>query len=149
MFISNEPRFRTLSTNNQSMYVGLPTRYDGIPTGMISYQGNSVGPNTSGSLTLTANFNEKTVSGKIYNRTQDNVAKLPDIELRTSTIMRTPTDTGAGNGFGAGFRGDIASDGGRGGYDGLFMRPNAEEVIGKWSNNSSFSSSEVFAGERK
>lgn len=63
--------------------------------------------------------------------------------------MRTPTDTGAGNVVGAGFRGDTVSDGGCGGYDGLFMGPNAEEVIGKWSNNSSLSSSEVFAGERR
>ena len=149
MFISNDPRFRMLSTNNKSMYVGLPTKYDSLPTGMMSYQGNSVGANTSGSLTLTADFNEKTVSGKIYNRTQDNGAKLPDIELRTSAIMRTPTDTGAGDGFGVGFRGNTASDGRSGRYDGLFMGPNAEEVIGKWSNNSSLSSSEVFAGERR
>ena len=87
------------------MYVGLPTGYDSLPTGMISYQGNSVGANTSGLLTLTVDFNEKTISGKIYNRTQDNGAKLLDIELRTSAIMRTSTDTGAGNGFGAGFKG--------------------------------------------
>ena len=90
MFISNEPRFRTLSTNNQSMYVGLPTRYDGIPTGMISYQGNSVGPNTSGSLTLTANFNEKTVSGKIYNRTQDNGATI--LALALQRFLRAKED---------------------------------------------------------
>lgn len=74
------------------MYVGSPTGYDSLPTCMMSYQGNSGGANTSGSLTLTADFNEKTVSGKIYNRTQDNGVKLPDIELRMSAIMRTPTD---------------------------------------------------------
>ena len=117
------------------MYVGLPTGYDSLPTGMISYQGNSVGANTSGLLTLTVDFNEKTISGKIYNRTQDNGAKLLDIELRTR--------------FGAGFKGNTASDGQSGGYDGLFMGPNAEDVIGKWSNDSSLSSSEVFAGERR
>ena len=44
---------------------------------------------------------------------------------------------------------NTASDGQSGGYDGLFMGPNAEEVIGKWSNDSSLSSSEVFAGERR
>lgn len=84
---------------------------------MISYQGNSVGANTSGSLTLAADFNEKTVSGKIYNRTQDNGVKLPDIELRTSAIMRTPTDTLAREMDLVRFRGNTASNGRSGGYE--------------------------------
>ena len=64
------------------MYVGSPTGYDSLPTGMMSYQGNSGGANTSGSLTLTADFNEKTVSGKIYNRTQDDGATILALVLQ-------------------------------------------------------------------
>ncbi|MCW9698347.1 factor H binding protein domain-containing protein [Avibacterium sp. 20-129] len=81
-----------------------------------------------GDLTLTANFADKTVSGKVTNRT--NYKNNQDIVLIKTPIIST-NDTQVG------FSGKIQyghydmnrqSDGE---YEGIFVGPNAEEVVGE------------------
>ena len=116
----------------KAIYGGYVTKIVDLPRGTATYQGSSLGLNTSGSLTLTADFDRKKVTGKIYNRHHNNGNNLNDIVLesapiRSKTIVSNNTNQSK---IAAHFEGHTNSGGRTGEYGGMFAGPNAEEVVG-------------------
>ena len=128
----------TLHTNEtgeiaySAFYGGHVTKMADLPKGTATYQGSSLRLNTSGSLTLTTDFDRKKVTGKIHNRHHDNGNTLNDIVLesapiRSKTIVSNNTNESR---IAAHFEGYTTSGGRTGEYRGTFAGPNAEEVVG-------------------
>lgn len=109
-----------------SAIYGIPTKEADLPKGEVSYLGRSVGMNYSGKLSLTANFDEKTVNGLISNRDGGN---KDDLNLK-GTIFKVPNNKNDETYFGgAVFINDTPKDI----FSGAFMGPKADEIIGEVS----------------
>lgn len=122
-------------TNEMAQVIGAKTEI--LPKGSATYQGISFGVNTSGKLTLSANFDNQSLSGNITERKLiDSQKPLEDIKLNEATIKSNGEFWGATN------------DNEQGSYSGSFYGPNAEEIGGtiKNSNNDIY---EVFTGKSK
>ncbi|URL07409.1 transferrin-binding protein-like solute binding protein [Avibacterium sp. 21-595] len=105
-----------------------------------------------GDLTLTANFADKTVSGKVTNRT--NYENNQDIVLIKTPIIDTDSARWGYTDHQIGFSGEIQyghydvnrpSDGE---YEGIFVGPNAEEVVGE-IKDSDVTNRQIFGGTSK
>ncbi len=137
----------TLAENSYA--TGYPSEYKNLPKGSAVYHGTSLGLNSSGSLTLTANFDDKNVQGKIYNRKLDNGTSLADITLEKATINSSLYNKNAYRSESvANFNGFTSSNGKTGYYSGIFAGPNAEEVVGMLTENRNENPYESFAGKR-
>lgn len=119
---------------------GVVTDNNAIPkTGIITYTGGSFGVNSEGKLSFIADFNNKQVSGKIYDRKLVTTnSDLNDITLLPTTI---------GNDTKVHFMGAVESDIGAYYYGGQFIGPQADEVTGLILDKKN-EPYEVFAGSK-
>ena len=126
---------------------GLPTSNENIPQqGQYIYQGYSVGLNNQGKLTLVADFDAKSINGKIYDIKQDNGVALSDIVLRQGSFY-SGQFTGKNQTLDATlFRGTTSN---AGYYVGGFTGPNAEEVVGTLLKSYNQDPYMIFAGEKQ
>ncbi|WP_373767098.1 factor H binding protein domain-containing protein [Glaesserella sp.] len=127
--------------------MGLPTSNENMPKqGKYTYQGHSIGLDNQGKLTLVADFDTKSVNGKIYALKQDNGVALSDIVLRQGNFYRGQF-TGKNQTFDATmFRGTTSN---AGYYVGSFTGPNAEEVVGTLLKSYNQDPYAIFAGEKQ
>lgn len=124
---------------------GFSTSVEGLPEkGIVTYQGQSLGLNTTGSLILTANFNDYSVSGLVYNRKQENIS-LPNVELQKATFYKGAFSNDGKDREAVMFNGKTNE----GYYKGAFTGPNAQEVIGYLLKEEHRNAYELFAGEQK
>lgn len=131
--------------------IGIPTERDNLPKGKATYQGSSLGVNISGQLTFEADFDAKAVSGTIHNRKHDNGTALPDIAMQRGhfyTGLFRNNNTGE---FVSAlrFQGSARTDNAYDYYEGAFIGPNAEEVVGVILENYQSDPYEIFAGEKQ
>lgn len=126
---------------------GLPTTESNIPKkGKYTYQGYSLEANNQGKLTLVADFDAKSVNGKVYDRKQDNGVVLSDIVLRQGSFYKGQF-TGKNQTLDATmFRGTTSN---AGYYVGGFTGPNAEEVVGILLKSYDKDPYGIFAGEKQ
>lgn len=131
----------------QARVTGLPTEQVNLPKGTATYQGNSQGYNTTGTLHLTANFDAKNVSGKIDNRKTTEGNALPVITLYSAGFSTVPFGKDLNNQSleAVSFQGRTNE----GYYTGVFAGPKAEEVVGFLSKERNLAPYEIFAGEKK
>lgn len=132
---------------------GYVTKYHELPKGTATYQGLSLGLNTQGLLALKADFDQKRVEGKIYNRRQDDGKALNDIKLESTIIHSEIMSSSATKKsiLATSFEGytSTSSDGISGKYEGTFGGPNAEEVVGVLTNIYGNNVYEGFAGKKQ
>ena len=145
MFHTNE----TGDTAETAFFGGYPTKLKNLPKGAATYKGTSLGLNTSGSLTLTANFDDKSVRGLIYNRRHDNGSALSDIKLERSSIISESVSSSNGTVRAATFSGRASTKTDLDYYYGMFSGPNAEDVSGIVSDFLKSNVYESFAGEKQ
>lgn len=114
------------SLYNQQRAVGYITPKENLPTnGVVVYKGQSLGAATRGKLHLEVDFAQsKSITGKIYDRHLDDGRSLADISLRNGYIVKYSEG-------GSGFMGDAEYLGVNGRFDGNFIGPKAEEVMGR------------------
>lgn len=108
--------------------IGLETKYTDKPTsGSATYNGVSFGANSEGKLSLTANFTDNTVEGRLYDRTtlKDKKA-LPIITLEKTEIYNDDNQAVYNGVAHATIDGDVVKTR----YIGGFGGPNAEESAG-------------------
>lgn len=131
----------------QAHLTGLPTKQVDLPKGTATYQGHSQGYNTTGKLTLTANFDSKNVSGKIDDRKTTDGKVLPTITLYNAGFSTVPfgKDANSNTLQAVSFQGMTS----QGYYAGVFTGPQAEEVVGLLSKDRNSDPYEIFAGEKK
>ena len=149
---SNTATFHTNETQEiaeNAIWGGYPTKWMDLPKGSATYQGISLGLNTSGSFTLTADFDDKSVQGRIYNRRHDNGVALSDIVLERGSVTPYHYTSSIGNKTGTRFSGTAVINGQRDHYNGTFNGPNAEEAAGTVSRYYQSDVYEAFAGERQ
>lgn len=129
---------KNISADNLGI-TGIVTDSNMIPkTGLITYTGRAFGVNSEGKLSFSADFNNKQVSGKIYDRKLIATnSDLSDITLKPSPIS---SDTKVH------FKGLVESDVGAY-YGGHFIGPQADEVIGLILDKKN-EPYEVFAGSK-
>lgn len=132
---------------------GYVTKYNELPKGTATYQGLSLGLNTEGLLTLKADFDQKRVEGKIYNRHQSGGKVLNDITLEPTIIYPEVMSSSATKKsiratYFDGYT-STSSDGISGKYEGTFGGPNAEEVVGVLTNRYGNNVYEGFAGKKQ
>lgn len=104
-------------------YEGLATRSENLPKGTVTYEGDSVGVDYTGKLSLTANFDEKTVEGSITDR---NGLLTRDLTLEKTTMHSYQDE----NSDVTSFVGRATNFFDKDYYIGSFAGPNGEEVIG-------------------
>lgn len=126
---------------------GLPTDPKNAPKGTITYKGSSVGLNTSGSLILHADFDNRSVTGKISDRKSDNGSKLTDITLNKGSFYNGAFHNKDKNIQLNALMFKGSTSGQFGYYTGGFAGPNAEEVVGVLLKNREADVYETFAGE--
>lgn len=149
---SSAATFHTNETKEiaeNSFFGGYPTKLENLPRGNATYQGTSLGLNTAGLLTLTANFDNKTVQGRIYNRRHNNGTLLSDITLERGSITSRLYNSGKEYISAATFSGTATTDTYHDYYHGMFAGPNAEEVSGLVTDSYRSDAYEAFAGEKQ
>lgn len=131
----------------QAHLTGLPTEQANLPKGTATYQGNSQGYNTTGTLHLMADFDTKNVSGNIDNRKSTDGTVLPTITLYRTGFSTVPFGKGLNNQAleAVAFQGRTNE----GYYAGVFAGPKAEEVVGMLTKDRNSDPYEIFAGEKK
>lgn len=134
-----------VTADNNFDSVGLNTKFADIEgLGTARYQGVAFGANSQGKMALNADFANKTVEGRLYDRTTlTNRQSLPEITLEKGQIIAVDGD--------ASFIGSTKAtlDGNRitTTYGGDFMGPKAEEVNGVVLDNRG-EPYEAFAGKK-
>ncbi|QLB13193.1 hypothetical protein EV697_102103 [Bisgaardia hudsonensis] len=89
-------------------------------SGTVTYKGESLGVATRGKLQLDVNFSDKTLTGKIYDRHLESGKPIADINLTNGRISsKNPI-----------FYGDASYLDVKSKFDGAFVGPKGEEVIG-------------------
>ncbi|QIM62872.1 hypothetical protein A1D29_05980 [Pasteurellaceae bacterium Orientalotternb1] len=118
------------SLYNQQRAVAYITQKADLPkSGIAVYEGQSLGAATRGKLRLEVDFSKQTsITGKIYDRRLDDGRSLADINLKRGYIVTFSEG-------GSGFRGDADYRGVNGQFDGNFVGPKAEEVMGRVTRN--------------
>jgi hypothetical protein len=115
-----------MPSSGYAAYSGGTTGYVGTEDSMANGTANPF----IGTITLTADFAHKTISGSLSNLTTGNNASINNITLASTSI--------SGNGFSgsastSGSNGDIDTSGLSGTYSGNFYGPGAQEVGGNYN----------------